>query len=461
MVMRHGVVRLISWRTRWRIYEYVRNSLWIVPFLCVALAVAAGLALPTVDEHTKTTIGIAFGSDAARGVLGAIAGGMITFPGFVFSILLLAVQFGSSQFSPRMLRRFLRDPSTKTALGIFMATFIYALTVLRVVGTGSNNAFVPNNSVSVALILLLVSMLMFLRLITRTTQGLRVAAVVGELGRDARRVVDRVYPDPAAGGDDEEADSPGLPGPMRTVTYNGRPGIVQSVDSRNLAERARGAGAVIELVPRFGDLIAEGSALFRVRGDGRHVIDDKWLRGTVATGDERTMRQDPAFAFRLLADISARALSPGVNDPTTSTQALDQIELLLRQVGGRHLTPGVGRDASGLVRFRYRAPSWEDFLSLAIDETRTYGEGSVQVMRRLRALLDDLRESVPEFRRPPVDAELALLDSAATRVFSDRSDQLAAAASDRQGLGATEVAGHPPPWPPAASGRPGTSTSSG
>lgn len=200
MVMRHGVVRLISWRTRWRIYEYVRNSLWIVPFLCVALAVAAGLALPTVDEHTKTTIGIAFGSDAARGVLGAIAGGMITFTGFVFSILLLAVQFGSSQFSPRMLRRFLRDPSTKTALGIFMATFIYALTVLRVVGTGSNNAFVPNNSVSVALILLLVSMLMFLRLITRTTQGLRVAAVVGELGRDARRVVDRVYPDPAAGG---------------------------------------------------------------------------------------------------------------------------------------------------------------------------------------------------------------------------------------------------------------------
>ena len=242
---------------------------------------------------------------------------------------------------------------------------------------------------------------------------------------------------------------------MRTVTYNGRPGIVQSVDSRNLAERARGAGAVIELVPRFGDLIAEGSALFRVRGDGRHVIDDKWLRGTVATGDERTMRQDPAFAFRLLADISARALSPGVNDPTTSTQALDQIELLLRQVGGRHLTPGVGRDASGLVRFRYRAPSWEDFLSLAIDETRHYGEGSVQVMRRLRALLDDLRESVPEFRRPPVDAELALLDSAATRVFSDRSDQLAAAASDRQGLGATEVAGHPPPWPAAASGRPG------
>ncbi len=164
--MRHLVVWLTSWRTRWRLYEYLRNSLWIVPFLCVALALAAGFLLPTVDEHVTGTIGIVYGADAGRAVLGAVAGGMITFTGFVFSILLLAVQFGSSQFSPRMLRRFLRDPSTKAALGIFMATFIYALTVLRVVGTGRNNAFVPSNSISVALILLLLSMLMFLRLIT-------------------------------------------------------------------------------------------------------------------------------------------------------------------------------------------------------------------------------------------------------------------------------------------------------
>jgi uncharacterized membrane protein len=451
--MRHVVVWLTSWRTRWRLYEYLRNSLWIVPFLCVALALAAGFLLPIVDEHVTGTIGIVYGADAGRALLGAIAGGMITFTGFVFSILLLAVQFGSSQFSPRMLRRFLRDPSTKAALGIFMATFIYALTVLRVVGTGRNNAFVPSNSISVALILLLLSMLMFLRLITRTTQGLRVAAVVAELGRDARRIVDRAYPEPVGGAKDEADHDSFPPGPVRTVTYRGKPGIVQSVDFKSLVDRGSKAEVVIELVPRLGDLVSAGWALFRVHGK-RSVIDDEWLRGTVATGDERTMRQDPAFGFRLLADISARALSPGVNDPTTATQALDQIDLLLRQVGGRRLTPGIGRDASGAVRLRYRAPSWEDYLSLAIDETRQYGEGSVQVMRRLRALLDDLRESLPEFRRASVDAELALLESAAGRVFSDRGDQLVAAASDHQGLGATDVPGNLPPRPAPASRRP-------
>lgn len=435
-------------------YEYVRNSLWIVPFLCVALALVGGFGLPTVDEHVKSTIGIVYGSDAGRALLGAIAGGMITFTGFVFSILLLAVQFGSSQFSPRMLRRFLRDPSTKLALGVFMATFVYALAVLRVVGTGRNKAFVPSNSISVALLLLLLSMLMFLRLITRTTNGLRVASVVAELGRDARRVVDDVYPEPATGAKDEVDHGRDTPGPVRTMTYQGKPGVIQSVDTKSLVEHAGRAGAVIELVPRLGDLVSAGSALFRVYGD-RGDIDDEWLGGTVATGDERTMRQDPPFAFRLLADISARALSPGVNDPTTATQALDQIGLLLRQVGGRHLTPGIARDASGTVRFRYRAPSWEDYLSLAIDETRHYGEGSVQVMRRLRALLEDLRESLPEFRRASVDAELALLDSAVSRAFTERGDQLAAAASDRQGLGATDVPAYLSSRPVAADGRPG------
>jgi uncharacterized membrane protein len=429
----------MSWRTRWRIYEYVRNSIWIVPLVFSAIAIALGIVLPNVDEHTRTTIGISFGSDASRSLLGAIAGGMITFTGFVFSILLLAVQFGSSQFSPRMLRRFLRDPTTKIALGAFMATFLYALTVLRVVGTAEHPNFVPNNSISVALLLLLLSMLMFLRLITRTTQGLRVAAVLRGLGRDARRVIDRVYPEPVAVGDDA-LEPPPPPTPARPVVYGGAPGVIQSVDSEGLIERARGADAVVELVPRIGDLIATDSVLFQVHGDG-DAIDDDWLQGAVAIGDERTMRQDPAFAFRLLADISAKALSPGVNDPTTSIQALDQIELLLRQIGGRRLTPGIGRDTSGTVRFAYAARSWEDYLSLAIDETRHFGEGSVQVLRRLRALLQDLRDAVPKFRRAAIDAELELLDAAAARAFAERGDQLAAAARDRQGLGAADAIG--------------------
>lgn len=223
------------------------------------------------------------------------------------------------------------------------------------------------------------------------------------------------------------------------VLHAGEPGVLQSVDVRGLLQRAQAADAVIDLVPRVGDLLASGMPLFRVLGDEAREIGDAWLQGAVAVGDERTIRQDPAFAFRLLADISAKALSPGVNDPTTSIQALDQIELLLRQIGSRRLGGGALCDPTGAIRLRYPAPSWPDYLSLAIDETRQYGAGSIQVNRRLRALLEDLRESLPPFRASAIDAELQMLDASAAHEFSVSGDRLAAVARDRQGLGATGI----------------------
>jgi uncharacterized membrane protein len=432
-----GTLRL-SWRARWRLYEYVRNSIWIVPAILGSLAIAMGVALPNLDEGTTTTIGISFGGEAARGLLGALAGGMITFTGFVFSILLLAVQFGSSQFSPRMLRRFLRDPTTKIALGVFMATFIYALLVLRSVGRAPDEDFVPHNSVSVALILLLVSMLAFLRLISRTTQGLRVASVLEDLGRDTRKTIDQVYPEPVdAQGDDVEAFPPGSEA-SEAVEYKGAPGVLQSVDADGLVALA-GRDSVIELLVPIGNFVVTGAPLFRVHGPGG-TVDPERLQRSIAIGDERTMTQDPAFAFRLLADISAKVLSPVVNDPTTATQALDQIEVLLRMLARRRLTPGVRRDDAGRVRVRFPAPTWEDYLTLALDETRRFGEGSMQIARRLRALLETLRDEAPQGRRPAVEAELALLQSSVERSFTDPGDRDVAPTRDRQGLGFGGVA---------------------
>ncbi|MBK5117386.1 MAG: DUF2254 domain-containing protein [Thermoleophilia bacterium] len=428
----------MSWRTKWRIYEYIRNSIWIVPAILGGLAIAMGITFPDLDERATTTIGIAYSSGAAEGMLGAMAGGMITFTGFVFSILLLAVQFGSSQFSPRMLRRFLRDPTTKISLGIFMATFLYALLVLRTIGEAGNEDFVPNNSISISLLLLLLSMIMFLRLISKTTQGLRVAVVVGDLGRDGAAVMQRVYPEPVegpeAGGIEEVDGGEGAAEPSRVVTYGQEPAVLQSADTRGLVAIAAEADVVVVLIPPVGDLLAWDSPLFAIHGDG-DAIDDERLRSSIAVGDERTMRQDPAFVFRLLADISSKALSPGVNDPTTSVQSLDQIEMLLQLLAGRRLTPGELRDEAGVVRLRYPAPTWEDFLSIALDEARFFGETSVQVTRRLRALLEDLHAAAPPYRQPAVEAQIRMLEASVARSFREPADHEIAAARDRQGIG--------------------------
>jgi uncharacterized membrane protein len=412
----------------------------------MAIAIALGFVCPRFERHHDIRIGIVgihFSPSAASSVLGSIAGGMITFTGFVFSILLLAVQFGSGQFSPRLLRRFLRDRTTKVAFGVFIATFVFALMVLRTVGSGTPD-FVPNSSVALSLYFLLISMLLFLRLVSRTTQSLRVATVLRELGRDGRQVMHSAYPreipegswhdSEIEGGDPVEFPS----GPVHTVTHPFEPGTLQSVGLANVVEFARKNDVIIELVPRIGDLVAENSPLFRVYG-ASNAFDDAKLQRMVAVGDERTTQQDPAFVFRLLADISSKALSPGVNDPTTAIQALDQIDLLLRDVACRRLDTGTIRDSAGTVRLVGKVPSWEDLLSLALVETHQFGASSVQVMRRMRALLADVRDVVPDCRRPAIDVELAAVNATAARSFPTGGDQLAAAATDRQGLGSTGI----------------------
>ncbi|NYH77312.1 putative membrane protein [Actinopolyspora biskrensis] len=425
---------------RWRVREHLRDKIWIIPTLFAVVAIAAGIVLPLVDGSTGTTIGITFDPEAARSVLGSLAGGMITFTGFVFSTLLVAVQFGSSQFSPRMLLFFLRDLITQVALGTFIATFLYSLLVLSSVGRPENPEFVPDDSISIALFMLLASMFMFLRLITNTASGLRVASVLGELAREARRVIDQVHPEPAVDDEGGEDGLAPLPEDCRVVVYRGEPGVLQGLDRKDLLRLTAGTGAVIELVPAIGDLVAPGDPLFRVRA-GSGPLDEGDLRSSIAVGDERSMEQDPAFAFRLLADISTKALSPGVNDPSTATQALNQIETLLRVIAHRRLTPGATYDHAGVARLRWRAPSWEDYLSLALDETRQFGEGSVQVVRRLWALLQHLRETVPSYRRPAVEAQLELVRSGARRAFGDERDRNAATTADPQGLGSSRGLG--------------------
>jgi len=180
--------------------------------------------------------------------------------------------------------------------------------------------------------------------------------------------------------------------------------------------------------------LPKGGPLFRV-ADGRPDLDEEILQRAVTLADERTIDQDPLYALRLLVDIATRALSPAVNDPSTAVQALDRIEALLRLLATRRLDCGVIRDAGGRVRLIVPLPSWEDFLSVALTEIRQYGGTSTQVVRRLRAVLDDLRDATPAIRRPAIERQLALLNRTVATCFPDAAEGEMALMADRQGIG--------------------------
>jgi len=194
------------------------------------------------------------------------------------------------------------------------------------------------------------------------------------------------------------------------------------------------ADCVIELVPQVGDFVAAGDPLFRVYG-GRAGLTERALHHSVAVGQERTLEQDPTFAFRIIVDIASKGLSPAINDPTTAVLAIDQIHHLLRNVGNRGLEDGFVRDAAGHLRLIYRTPDWEDFVHLAVTEIRQFGGVSIQVARRLRAMLENLIQTVPTERATLLRQELAVLQRSAERFFKEPEDRALADVSDFQGVG--------------------------
>jgi uncharacterized membrane protein len=210
--------------------------------------------------------------------------------------------------------------------------------------------------------------------------------------------------------------------------------VVLAFDVTGLVNMARAVDGVIELVPQVGDFVAKGDTLFRVLGS-RETLNEDLLHQRIALGAERTIEQDPAFPLRIIVDIASKALSPAINDPTTAVLALDQLHHLLRNLGTRKLDTGLVRDRDERPRLVYRTPDWEDFVELAVTEIRQFGATSIQVARRLRAMLEDLIAVLPPERRPSLKAELLRLQRSSERAFADPEDRAQAEQGDSQGLG--------------------------
>ena len=141
------------------LWERVRTSFWLVPALMALAAAALSYATVALDRRLGSeamgTLGWVWsgGASGARSVLSTIAGSMATVAGVVFSVNIVALTLASSQFGPRLLRNFTRDLGNQLVLGTFIATFLYCLLVLRVVRSTDEGSFVPELSVTCAVLL--------------------------------------------------------------------------------------------------------------------------------------------------------------------------------------------------------------------------------------------------------------------------------------------------------------------
>ena len=402
-------------------------SLWFIPTTAVAAGVGLAAALVALDQRIPEWRGwpliFSGGPESARNLLSTIAAAMVTSISLIFSVTMVVLQLASAQYSPRVLRTFLRDRLVQSVLGSYLATFVYSLLVLPSVTSArdGDEAFVPALAVSTAIVLALVSLALFVKYIDHIAHAIRAASVLTAVGDETRRALDHLYPDEI--GDDAEADpEPSLGEPSQTVSSVER-GVVVTVDDDRLLALARDGDLVVRVVPFVGEFVPEGAPLYEVWAHDGATVDVDGLRECLAFAQERTMDQDAAFGFRQIVDIAERALSPGVNDPTTASQAIDQIHDLLRRLARRRVPSPFRVDDDGNLRVIAMRLSWDDYVALAFDEIRLYSARSIQVVRRLRGALADLVEAAPPPRRPSLERQLRLVEATTKREFEDAPDR--------------------------------------
>lgn len=406
-----AVKKQTAWGRMWKPF-------WAVPAAWTIGALVVGVFLPQLEDALNVDIPYVFqgGPEGARGLLGTIATGMISMTSLVFSITMVILQLASSQFTPRVLGGFLESRVTQFTFGVFIASFVFALTVTRSVrgDYGDTSVFVPKTSVTVAFLLVLASVGFFLAFIHHITSSIQVSQVISRIGERTLSLAETLY---AATDDDVPTTGPTWspePGTPRVpVGTEDRHGMITHVDYELLVKVATEHDVVVTIDREVGEFLAEGQHLFRVWGvEDLDEDTRKKLFRAVGLGHEREMQQDVGFGIRQLADIADRALSSGVNDPTTAVQVIDELHRVLRRLVQREAPSPYIADDQGQVRVIHRPQSIEGHLALAVDEIIHYGGDSLQVPRRLRAMLVDLQDVTRERYRTVIDDAIERLDRA-------------------------------------------------
>ncbi|WP_328408990.1 DUF2254 domain-containing protein [Streptomyces violaceus] len=423
--------------------EHLRDTFWFAPTMAmvsVFVVWAGAQILDTVIVDTLQEDGdyetldelLRFAEDA-KAVVTVVGSAMMTFIGVVFSISLVAVQMASGQFTPRVVRLFVRSRITKATFAVFLATFVLTLLVL----TSFDSTDDPRAVTSVPLVqsvltlcMVALSLFLFVLYVNTTLRLMRISHVIARIATESFRVAASM-PVPTGGQDGQ--DTARLGSATAWVPHEGRAGVLRDVHIARLVRVARKHGVVLRLIPRIGDFVVPGTPVLAVHGGPAPPRGA--LRYTASVGVERTYHQDLGFGLRQLSDIALRALSPAINDPTTAVQALDRVIQFLASLSRRPLDAALHRDRAGAVRLVQPVPGWTELVDLGFTEVRGCAIGSPQVSRRMLAGLDDLLLLVPAERREPLLRHRELLRQAVDQAEPSPSDRAFALRPDRQGIG--------------------------
>ncbi len=375
-------------------WERIRASYWFVPSV---MAVAA-IGLSALTLHIDTEINPkwardsawiwAGGAEGARNVLATIASSTITVAGVVFSITIVTLTLASSQFGPRLLRNFMNDRGTQFVLGVFVATFLYCLLVLRAIRGIDQITVVPFLSVTCGVVFAVASVGFLIFFIHHISASIIAENVIARVASDLEDAIDRLYPEEA--GQPAPGEEPDRPDDFENPATISSPasGFIQAIAMENLLDMAKENDFTLRLARRPGEFIAEGALLAQITPQEK--ADEEVCRrvcGNVFLGLHRTPTQDIEYSIDQLVEVAVRALSPGINDPFTAITCVEWIGASLIRVVGRRLPSRCRYDEEGRLRIITDATDFQGIANASFNQLRQYGASSVAVTIRLLEVL--------------------------------------------------------------------------
>lgn len=413
---------MTAWLTAF--LDKLRASFWLVPSLMFLAALVLALLLPWVDgrygDEISNSAGWVFGGEAegARAMLSTIAGSMMTVGGVVFSITILTLTLATGQFGSRLLQSFMRDTGTHVVLGIFVATFVYSVVVLRSV----RDDFVPHLSVSIALLLVFASVALLIYFIHHVATKIQAESVVATVHRELLETVGRMlteHPNEAprlALPDRFDRDAQSIHAPQS--------GYLQVVEHERLVKICAERDLVVRVLYRPGDFVIEGCPLLYALAAG--PIDDKLrdkLVGTVTVGRRRTLTQDPEHGIHQLVEIAIRALSTGINDAFTAINCIDRIAAALCQVARRHFPSTQLADEGGRLRVVVKGNDFTGFTDAAFNQIRQNAGPNPAVLIRLLEGIGRIYEvAETDAQRGALELHADMVRAEGRRAFAEPRD---------------------------------------
>ncbi|MBA2574026.1 MAG: DUF2254 domain-containing protein [Nocardioidaceae bacterium] len=385
----------------------LRQHFWFLPAVLCALATVLAETLIFLDQRLGEVdlgpVGVLItrvGESGSRDLLGAVAGSMLTVASTTFSITIAVLALSSSTYGPRLVRNFMADRGNQFVLGVFVATFLYSLLVLRsirVLDDGSGEYFVPHLAINMAVLLAVLAIGVLVYFIHHISDSVQVWTLAQQVRADLLATVDRLYSEQIGCEPPDFEEPEGAKGTPHRLDTDGfslaahETGYVQSVDHEEIVALACKHDVVVSLRIRPGSHVIEGAALGALWPPGQ--VNDALLAKilkSIRVGRARTPHEDVAFSALLLEEMAVRALSSGTNDPYTAINALDDLSAGLVRLAGRRTPSKFRYDPQGNLRVVAPVVTLTDLLDHLLDAMRLYAIEHPSVVHRTLELVEQV-----------------------------------------------------------------------